>query len=75
MSKSLSKRAADRLRDAMGEAGVNSAELARRLERSEVYVWRRVHGITSLSMAEIERIAAALDVPAERLLPPTEVAA
>jgi len=75
MSKTLSDLAATRLRAVMAEERVSAAELARRLAVSNPYVWRRMHGATSLSMAELERIAAALNIPVARLIPePIEVA-
>lgn len=74
MSKTLSDRTATRLRAVMAEERVSAAELARRLAVSNPYIWRRMHGETSLSMAELEDIAAALNVSVARLIPePLEV--
>lgn len=76
VSKTLSDRAADQLREVLHDERVSISELSRRLEVSVTYVWRRVHGKASLSFDEVERIAAALGVPTDRLVPePIEVAA
>lgn len=47
---------------------VSGSELARRLGVSQTYVWRRLAGEVSFSVADLERIADALEMPIDDLL-------
>lgn len=48
---------------------MSGRELARRLGESPMWVQRRVSGTGPISIDDLTRIAAVLDVPAARLLP------
>lgn len=60
----------------MARQGVRNANLAARLGVSEMWVSRRVrmNPPASMTIAELEQIAAALDVPVTRFLPAAEQA-
>jgi transcriptional regulator with XRE-family HTH domain len=58
----------------MYELRVSQRELARRLEVSQPWVQARLAGETTITVADVQRIAAALDVPVTRFLPTAEQA-
>lgn len=54
---------------------VSQRELARRLGWNHVHTHRRISGKVPLSVADLQEIAAALDVPITRFLGETEAGA
>jgi transcriptional regulator with XRE-family HTH domain len=58
----------------MYDLRVSQRELARRIQVSQPWVQARLAGETTITVADIERIAAALGVPVSRFLPDTEPA-
>lgn len=63
------------IRAEMGRQHINGSELAKRLNKSEMWVSRRLRGVTSLTVSDLATIAGALGVPVSRLLPEPERAA
>lgn len=61
---------AEEIRSVMGRKRVSGSELARRMERSQPWVSRRISGAVALDWDDMESIAKALDVPIGDLLPP-----
>jgi transcriptional regulator with XRE-family HTH domain len=57
------------IRAEMGRQQVRYVRLAERLGENEVWVSRKVRGLTPLTMTDLERIATALDVEVADLLP------
>lgn len=74
MPNSLATAVTDEISAWMGRRRLSSAQVAVLLGVSGPWMWRRMRGETSWSLDDIERIAAVLNVPASRLLPPVEVA-
>ena len=72
MSKTLQARVAQEIRAEMGRQRVTGAELARRLTVSEAFVSRRLADTGVISLAELERIAAALDREVAHFFPLAE---
>lgn len=66
---SLAERAIEEIRVAMTRRRVSGRELARRLGVSQPWVSYRLTGETPITLADVEKIAAALDVPVSVLLP------
>jgi transcriptional regulator with XRE-family HTH domain len=58
----------------MYELRVSQRELARRLDVSQPWVQARLAGETTITVADVERIATALGVPVTRFLPTAEPA-
>lgn len=54
----------------LDERRMSQRELARQLGVSQPWVQGRIAGETAITVADLERIAAALDVPLADLLPP-----
>lgn len=59
----------------MGRRELNQAEVARRLGENEMWVYRRIRGKQLITIADLHRIAKALDVGVHDLLPPPDVTA
>lgn len=59
----------------MGRRELNQAEVARRLGENEMWVYRRIRGKQLITIADLHRIATALDVGVHDLLPPPDAAA
>jgi transcriptional regulator with XRE-family HTH domain len=59
---------AGHVRAEMGRLRVSQSELARRLSEGQPWVNRRVNGDVALNVDDLERIAAALNVPLHKLL-------
>jgi transcriptional regulator with XRE-family HTH domain len=78
MTRSLTQATAARLRAVMSELDVTGRELARLLNEQAMWVTRRRRGTVSMTFDDVERIAAALQVPVAELCQPatklTEVA-
>ena len=74
MNSPLAKRVAAEIRAELARRQMSQAALARALEVSEMYVSRRLQSGTGLEVADLERIAAVLEVPVSHFIP-TEVAA
>lgn len=70
MSDALHQRIAAEVRAEMGRARVNGSQLARKLNRSHTYVWRRLSGEVAFDVAELEDVAGALGVPVSKFLEP-----
>lgn len=68
MSKSLAEAVAGRVRAELAVLRISGAELARRMEVSQAYVWRRLNGETPFDVADLDRIAALIGVPVDRFL-------
>lgn len=66
---SLTDRVAEEIRSVMGRRKVTGAQLAKLLGVSAAWVSYRVNGSVSPSMADLERIATALNVEVGDLLP------
>lgn len=62
--------AAEEIAALLDQQRVSQRELARRLGVSQPWVQYRLAGETTITVADVERIAAALDVPLTDLLPP-----
>lgn len=69
MTGTLSERAATEVRAEMGRQRMTQTALGAVLGKSQAYVWRRVMGKVAFDLAELEAIAAALDVPISQFLP------
>ena len=65
----FAERVAAEIRAEMGRQQVRYVRLAERLGENEVWVSRKVRGRTPLTINDLERIAAALDVPVSDLIP------
>ena len=57
------------IRAEMGRQDINGNQLAERLGTSEMWVSRRLSGVTPLRVADLIRIADALGVPITQFLP------
>ena len=62
-------RVAAEIRAQMGRLNVNRAEVARRLEVENSWVGKRLNGQTEISVTDLYRIAAALQVEVADLIP------
>ena len=60
---------AEEIRAVMGRKRISGSELARRLDRSQPWVSRRISGAVALDWDDMDRIAQALDVAISDLLP------
>jgi len=60
------------IRDLLDERGINKSDFARQLGWGRMQVHRRLTGEADLTIAEIEHIAAVLDVPLAQFLPAVE---
>lgn len=69
MSESLADHVATQLRVEMARQAINALALAGRIGVSEMWVSRRMRGKTQVTMADLERIAVALDVPLTTFVP------
>lgn len=67
LDEELPARLADGIRNVMGEQHVSQRELARRLSWTQTSVCRRLNGITTISAADVVKIAHALETTPERL--------
>lgn len=67
--RSLAFNVAAAVRAELARRRVSGSELARRLEVSQAYVWRRLSGEVELSFSDLEQIANAIDSPIDDLLP------
>lgn len=59
----------------MGRRELNQADVARRLGENEMWVYRRIRGKQQITLADMHRIAKALDIGVHELLPSPEIAA
>lgn len=78
MTSSLPGRVAAEIRAELGRQRLSQAELARRLNKTEMYVSRRLADGTSLDLGDLLAIADVLRVGVDALLPsrdPAEIAA
>lgn len=66
----LNRATADAVREAMKRRGVRQAHIAAALGLSQPAVSDRLRGRTPLTLSDLERIAAALDVDVRDLLQP-----
>jgi transcriptional regulator with XRE-family HTH domain len=57
----------------LGRRRMSGAKLARAIDRSEMYVSRRLRGETAFDLDDLERIADVLGVTVTDLLPPAKV--
>jgi transcriptional regulator with XRE-family HTH domain len=65
----LADRIINAVQVALDVKGVSGSELARRLGVSQTYVWRRMTGEVSFSIDDLDRVAQALGISVEQLLP------
>lgn len=72
MAQSLTQRVASDVRAELGRQQVSGVELARRMQRSNSYVVRRLSGEVPFDMADLELVAGALGIPVTSLLPAAE---
>jgi transcriptional regulator with XRE-family HTH domain len=72
----LSQALKDSIRSEMTRQGISERELARRLDWSQQYTWRRIsnheNADKEITPTELEQIAEALGVPVHQLLPAPE---
>lgn len=61
---------AEEIRAALARRRMSASALARKLGKSQTYVWRRLSGETAFDTDDLEAIAAALSVTVVDLLPP-----
>jgi transcriptional regulator with XRE-family HTH domain len=61
---------AEEVRAALARRRVSASALARKLGKSQTYVWRRLSGETAFDTDDLEAIAGILDVTVVDLLPP-----
>lgn len=71
----LSQVVAAEIRAEMGRQQKSAREVAEVMGVSDMYLHRRLAGKVSLTLADLERLAAALGVPATTFLPSTVPAA
>jgi len=69
MTTSLSAIAASEIRAEMGRQRMTQTALGELLGRSQPYVWRRLSGVVSFDLTELELIAGKLGVPVGQFLP------
>ncbi len=69
MTKPLAQRVAAEIRAELGRRQMTQAALARALGVSDMYVSRRLSDGTSLEVADLERMAAVLEVPVAAFFP------
>jgi transcriptional regulator with XRE-family HTH domain len=60
---------AEEVRALLGRRRLNGAKLAQAIDRSEMYVSRRLRGETAFDLDDLEKIADVLSVPVAQLLP------
>jgi transcriptional regulator with XRE-family HTH domain len=63
---------AEEIRSVLARKRMSASHLARLMGVTQPYLWRRMAGETSFDLTDLERIAAALDVPVLQLLPARE---
>jgi transcriptional regulator with XRE-family HTH domain len=56
----------------MARREISKAELARRAGKDETWVGKRMRGRTAITMADLDLIATALDLPPSFFLPESE---
>lgn len=66
----LRERVAEELRVLLARRRLTATELARKLGRSQTWIWRRLTGETAFDLNDLEAIAATLGVTVADLLPP-----
>lgn len=71
MSQSTTEYVAAEVRAELGRQGHDNTWLAAKLEVSDMWVSRRLRGVTEFSADDVIRVARALDRPASQLLPET----
>lgn len=59
----------------MGRRELNQADVARKLGENEMWVYRRIRGKQQITLADMHRIAKALDVGVHDLMPDPDEAA
>lgn len=69
MGQTKSEFVAAEIRAELGRQSKSNAWLASKLDVSEMWVSRRLRDVTDITVADLERIAAALDVPVTNFLP------
>lgn len=68
MRESLSDRVRLSLRVELARRNWNATQLAERVGVSDMWVSRRMRGLTDFTVSDLDRVADALDVPVEVLL-------
>jgi transcriptional regulator with XRE-family HTH domain len=74
VTQSLAQYVPAQLRAEMARREISKVELARKLGKDETWVGKRMRGRTAITMADLDRIAAALDVPLSYFIPEPECA-
>lgn len=67
MTQTLTPHVTAQLRAEMGRQDINRAELARRLGVTEVFVGRRLNGVTAITLDDLELFVRALGITVESL--------
>ena len=62
------------IRAELGRQNVSQSELARRIGRSQPWIWNRLNGQTELTVKDVQQIALALGVPISTFLRDDETA-
>lgn len=72
---SLRERVAEEVRALMARRKVSGTQLAKAMNVSHTYMWRRLSGATAFDLDDLERIGALLGVPASAFFssPPNQV--
>lgn len=68
MTQTLTQHVTAQLRAEMGRKDLTRAQLARLLAVSEVWIGRRLNGVVPITLDDLDRLAAGLDVTPESLL-------
>jgi transcriptional regulator with XRE-family HTH domain len=69
MTQNLAEHVAGQMRAEMARQKVSTSELARRLDRNESWVRRRIHGQYEIALGDLQEIAAALELPVGFFIP------
>lgn len=70
MSEALADRVRLRIKVEMVKKGIDARQLARLMHVGEMWLSRRLRGLTEFDLAELERVATALDLQPDMLLEP-----
>ena len=74
MVMTLNQVAVQEIRAELARKRMSQHELAHRLRWSDMVISKRLRGVKSLSLEELEAIALVLDIPPQRLLWPERLA-
>lgn len=66
---SLRGRVAEEVRVALTRRRMSATELAKRLGKSQTWIWRRLSGETAFDMDDLERVGAVLEVDPASFIP------